>query len=105
MSWSGIARRCAETGRVDEALALLSWLEATFAYVMGREHPVVRECRVAVASTLHRAGRYAAAIDAYRALLDRNPELLVWLARAQAELGRFDDAEQTLCTAGPALLT
>ncbi|WP_328614908.1 tetratricopeptide repeat protein [Amycolatopsis sp. NBC_00355] len=102
-SWYGIALRCAESGRVDEALALFSWLEGTYVYVMGQEHEVVRECRLAVAATLHRAGRYAAAIDACRALLDRHPESRVWIARAQADLGRFDEAEQTLRETGPAL--
>ncbi|MFG1644851.1 tol-pal system YbgF family protein [Amycolatopsis sp. NPDC049252] len=102
-SWYGIASRCEEAGRVDEALALFSWLEGTYAYVLGQEHEVVGDCRFAVAATLHRAGRFAAAIDAYRAVLDRNPRSLVWIAGAQAAQGRFDEAEQTLREAGPAL--
>jgi tetratricopeptide (TPR) repeat protein len=102
-SWYSIAYCCEGTGRADEALALYTWLQGTFAYVMGSEDPVIHDCRAAAAGTLHRAGRYAAAIDAYRALLDSNPEFLVWIACAQAELGRFDEAEQTLREAGPAL--
>jgi tetratricopeptide (TPR) repeat protein len=101
-SWYSIADRCEEIGRPDEALALFSWLEGTYAHVMGQDHQVVRDCRLAMAATLYRAGRYAAAIDAYRALLDSNPEFLVWIACAQAELGRFDEAEQTLRETGPA---
>jgi tetratricopeptide (TPR) repeat protein len=102
-SWYGIASRCEEAGRVDEALALFSWLEGTYAYVLGPEDEVVRDCRFAVAAALHRAGRFAAAIDAYRALLDRDPRPVVWIACAQAAQGRFDEAEQTLRQAGPGL--
>ncbi|MEA5366020.1 tetratricopeptide repeat protein [Amycolatopsis sp., V23-08] len=102
-SWYGIASRCEEAGRVDEALALYAWLQGAYAYVLGQEHPMVHHCRVAAASTLHRAGRYAAAIDAYRAVVEPPVDVLLWIASAQAELGRFDEAEQTLREAGPAL--
>jgi tetratricopeptide (TPR) repeat protein len=99
-SWYSIAVRCEAAGRVDEALALFSWLEATSTYVLGAEHPLVRECRLAAAATLFQGGRYAAAIDVYRTLPGDDPECLVWIAHAQAELGRFDEVEQTLRAVG-----
>ncbi len=103
VSWWGIAHCCERSGRPDEALALYVWLQGAFAYVLGQEHPMVHHCRAAAASTLHRAGRYAVAIDAYRALVEPEADVLLWIASAQAELGRFDEAEQTLREAGPAL--
>lgn len=102
-SWWSIAYCWERSGRTDEALALYAWLQGAFAYVLGQEHPRVHDCRFAVAGTLHRAGRYAAAIDAYRALAEPQADVPLWIASAQAELGRFDEAEQTLRAAGPAL--
>jgi tetratricopeptide (TPR) repeat protein len=105
-SWFGIALRCGATGRVDEALALFSWLQETYAYVLGPDDPVARECGVAAADTLFDAGRYAAAITAYRALPGGGREFLLLIAQAQSGLGRFAEAEQTLreaeAGAGPA---
>lgn len=98
-SWFLIAARCSQTGRVDEALELFASVRAAYAYVHGPDHDVVAHCGSAIATALFDAGRYAQAIDAYRAL--GGPEFAADIARAQMKLARFDEAEQTLRAAPP----
>jgi len=98
-SWFLIAARCSQTGRVDEALELFSSVRAAHAYVRGPDQDAVLHCGYAIASALADAGRYAAAIDAYRAL--ESTGFTSDIARIQIELARFDDAEQTLRAAPP----
>ncbi|SEC33710.1 Tetratricopeptide repeat-containing protein [Amycolatopsis tolypomycina] len=95
-SWFLIAARCSQTGRVDEALELFASVRAAYAYVHGPDHDAVVHCGYAIATALFDAGRYAAAIDAFRAL-----GFTADVARAQVKLARFDEAEQTLRAVPP----
>ncbi|WP_206791616.1 tetratricopeptide repeat protein [Amycolatopsis sp. MtRt-6] len=98
-SWFLIAARCSQTGRVDEALELFASVRAAYAYVRGPDHDAVVHCGYAIANALFDAGRYAQAIDAFRAL--GGTEFTVDIARAQVKLARFDEAEQTLRAVSP----
>ncbi|MBE8524005.1 tetratricopeptide repeat protein [Amycolatopsis sp. H6(2020)] len=98
-SWFLIATRCSQTGRVDEALELFSSVRAAFAYVRGTDHDSVAHCTYAIAAALADGGRYAEAIDVYRAM--GGTDYTSDLAQAQIELARYDDAEQTLRAAPP----
>ncbi|KDN21057.1 tetratricopeptide repeat protein [Amycolatopsis rifamycinica] len=94
-----MAARWSRTGRVDEARELFSSVRAAYAYVRGPDHDAVVHCGYAIATALFDAGRYAQAIDAFRAL--GGPEFTVDIARAQVKPARFDEAEQTLRAVPP----
>ncbi|WP_086847661.1 tetratricopeptide repeat protein [Amycolatopsis kentuckyensis] len=98
-SWFLIAARCSQTGRVDEALELFSSVRAAYAYVRGPDHASVAHCTYAIASALADGGRYAEAIDAFRAT--GGTDCTADLAQAQIALARYDEAEQTLRAAPP----
>ncbi|MGW3995270.1 tetratricopeptide repeat protein [Amycolatopsis sp. NPDC004772] len=98
-SWFLIAARCSQTGRVDEALELFASVRSAYAYVRGPDHDSVVHCTYAIGTALADAGRYAPAIEVFRSL--GGTDCTSDIARAQIELARFDEAEQTLRAAPP----